>query len=174
MGGDNVAPFTDTYWKRMSGAFGYKKEIGCERWFMFEQKVSERFAPTHEVERTHKLMKLEKYHRDIRQFLLRMENHNIKVGLKGVAWRDMLKAQMPEARVLRLLFETYPNDELLQEGFKNAMIQHEKDEEDKRLRHGKGESSGTSISQKTKDRAPNKSKIRPPKRYTAEKRATRK
>jgi len=41
-----------------------------------------------------------------------MENHNIKVGLQGVAWRDMLKAQMPEAGLLRLSFETYPNDEL--------------------------------------------------------------
>ena len=77
---------------------------------MFEQKVTERFAPTHEAERTHKLMKLERYHGHIRQFLLRMENHNIKVGLQGVAWRDMLKAQMPEAGLLRLSFETYPND----------------------------------------------------------------
>jgi len=153
----------------MSGALGYKKEISYERWFMFEQKVTERFVPTHEAERTHKLMKLEKYHGDIRQFLLRMENHNIKVGLQGVAWRDMLQAQMPEAGILRLSFETYPNDELWQEGFKNAMIQHANHEEDKRLRHGKGESSGTSISRKPENRAPTKSNERPPKRYTAEK-----
>jgi len=71
-----------------------------------------------------------------------MENHNIKIGLQEVAWRDMLKAQMPEARLLRLSLETYPNDELWLEGFKNAMIEHENHEEDKRLRHGKGESSG--------------------------------
>jgi len=153
----------------MSGALGYKKEIGYERWFMFEQKVTERFAPTHEAERTHKLMKLEKYDGDIRQFLLRMENHNIKVGLQGVAWRDMLKAQMPEARLLRLSFETYPNDELWLAEFKNAMIQHEDHEEDKRLRRGKDESSGTTISRKTDDRAPTKSNTRPPKRYTTEK-----
>jgi len=106
----------------MLGALGYTKEIGYERWFMFEQKVTERFAPTHEAERTHKLMKLERNHGDIQQFLLRMENHNIKVGLQGVAWRDMLKAQMPEAGLLRLSFETYPNDELWLAGFKNAMI----------------------------------------------------
>ena len=130
----------------MSGALGYRKEIGYERWLMFEQKVTERFAPTYEAERTHKLRKLERYDGDIRQFLLRMENHNIKVGLQGVAWRDMLKAQMGEAALLRLSFETYPNDELWLAGFKNAMIQHENHEEDKRLRHGKGESSGTSIS----------------------------
>jgi len=59
---------------------------------MFEQKVMERFAPTHKAERTHMLMKLERYHGDIQQFLLRMENNNIKVGLYGVVWRDMLKA----------------------------------------------------------------------------------
>jgi len=100
-----------------------------------------------------------------------MENHKIKVGLQGVAWRDMLKAQMPEARLLRLSFETYPNDELWLEGFKNAMIQHENYEEDKRLRHGKGESSGTSISQKTEDRDQTKGNTRPPKRYTTEKQA---
>ena len=83
----------------------------------------------------------------------------------------MLKAQMPEAGLLRLSFETYPNDELWLAGFKNAMIQHENHEEDKRLRHGKGESSGTSISRKTEDRASTKSNPRPPKRYTADKRA---
>jgi len=81
----------------MSRALGYKKEISYERWFMFQQKVTERFAPTHEAERTYKLMKLHSYHRNIQQFLLQMENHNIKVGLRGVAWRDMLKAEMPEA-----------------------------------------------------------------------------
>jgi len=69
MEGEDVAPFTDTYRKKMSGALGYKKEISYERWFMFEQKVTERFAPTYEAERTHKLMKLERYHGDIRQFL---------------------------------------------------------------------------------------------------------
>jgi len=62
----------------------------------------------------------------------------------------MLKAQMPEAGLLRLSFEIYPNDELWLAGFKNAMIQHENHEEEKRLRHGKGESSGTSISQKNR------------------------
>jgi len=65
MEGEEVAPFTDTYRKKMSGALGYTKEIGYERWFMFEQKVTEDFAPTHEAERTHKLMKLERYHGDI-------------------------------------------------------------------------------------------------------------
>jgi len=87
-----------------------------------------------------------------------------------VAWRDILKAQMPEAGLLRLSFETYPNDELWQEEFKNAMIQHKHHEEDKRLRHRKGKSSGTSRSQKRENRAPTKSNTRPPKRYTAEKR----
>ena len=139
---------------------------------MFEQKVTERFAPTQEAERTHKLMKLEKYHGDIRQFLLRMENHNIKVGLQGVAWRDMLKAQMPEAGLLRLLFESYPNDELWLEGFKKTMIQYENHEEDKRLRHGKGESLGISISRKTEDWAQTRSNTRPRNRYSAENRAT--
>jgi len=51
------------------------------------------------------------------------------------------------------------------------MIQYENPEEDKHLRHGKGESSGTSISRKTEDRASIKSNPRPPKRYTVEKRA---
>jgi len=41
MEGDDVAPFTDPYRKKMLGALGYTKMIGYERWFMFEQKVSE-------------------------------------------------------------------------------------------------------------------------------------
>ena len=48
---------------------------------MFEQRVTKWFAPTQEAERTPKLMKLEKYDEDIPQFLLRIENHNIKVPL---------------------------------------------------------------------------------------------
>jgi len=70
MEGDDVAPVKDTYRKKMSGALGFKKEIGYERWFMFEQTITERFAPTHEAERTHKLMKLARYNGVIRQFLL--------------------------------------------------------------------------------------------------------
>jgi len=171
MEGDHVAPFKDTYRKKMSRALGYKQQIGYERWFIFEQDLTERFASTHEAERTHKLMKLERYHGDIQQFLLQMKNHNIKVGLQGVAWRDMIKARIPEAGLLQLSFETYPNHEFWLEGFKNAIILHENHEEDKRLRQGKGESSGTSISRKTDDRAPTRSKPRPPKRYMAEKRA---
>ena len=62
----------------------------------------------------------------------------------------MLKAQMPEAGRLRLSFETYHNDELWLAGFKNAMIQHEDHEKDRRLRRGKGKSSRTSISQRRK------------------------
>jgi len=53
MEGDDVAPFTDTYRQKMSGAFGYKKELGLEKWFMFEQRVNERFVPTHKVKGTH-------------------------------------------------------------------------------------------------------------------------
>jgi len=171
MEGDDVPPFKDTYRKKMSGVLGYKKEVGLEKWFMFEERVTERFAPTHEAERTHKLMKLENYNGDIQQFLLRMENHNIKVGLQGAAWRDMLKAQMPKAGLLRLSFKTYPNDELWLEGFKNAMIQHENHKEDRRLRRVKGESSETLKSGKIEDRTPSKSNPRPPERYKAEKRA---
>jgi len=52
------------------------------------------------------------------------------------------------------------------------MIQHENHKEDKRLRQGKGESSGTSISPKTEERASTKSNPRPPKRYRVQKRAT--
>jgi len=171
MEGDDVAPFNDTYRKKMSEALGYKKEIGYEIWYKFEQRVTGGFTPTHKVERTHKLMKLEKYNGDIRQFLLWMENHNMKVGLQGVVWRDMIQAQMPEAGLLRLSFETYPNDELWLEGFKNVIIQYKDYKEEKRLRHAKGESSGTLISWKTEDRAPTMSNTRLPKRYTKEKRA---
>jgi len=83
MEGDDVAPFTDTYRKKMLGALGYRKEICYERWFMFEQKVTERFVPTHEAERTHKLMKLERYHGDIRQFFCEWRTTTLKLDSKG-------------------------------------------------------------------------------------------
>jgi len=38
MEGDDEAPFTDTYRKKMSGVLGYKKEISYKKFFMFEQK----------------------------------------------------------------------------------------------------------------------------------------
>jgi len=78
---------------------------------------------------------------------------------------------MMKAGLLKLSFENYPNEELWLEGFKNAMIQHEDNEENKRLRRGKGESSETSISRKREDRAPTKSNMRTLKRYTKEKQA---
>jgi len=130
---------------------------------MFEQRVTKRFAPTQEAGRAHKLMKLEKYEGDIQQFLWRMENYNMKVRLQGVVWRDMLKAKMPEAGLLRQSFETYPKDELWLAGFKNSMIQRENHEEDKRLRGGKGESSGTTINRNKEDWATPKSNTRPTK-----------
>jgi len=116
-------------------------------------------------------MKLEKYNGDVGQCLLQMENHNIKVGLQGVVLREMLKAQMLEAGLLRLSFEIDPKDELWLARFKNAIIQHEDHEEDRHLRRGKGESWGTLISRKTEDSAPPKRKSRPPKRYMTERRA---
>jgi len=90
---------------------------------MCEQVVTKRFVPTHEAERTLELMKAERYDGEVRQYLLQIENHNIKVGLQGVVLKDMLKAQMPEASLLRPSYDKFPNDELWLEGFKNVMIQ---------------------------------------------------
>jgi len=67
-------------------------------------------------------MKLEKYDGGIWQYLLQIQNHNIKVGLQEVAWKDMLKSRMPEAGLLWLSYNTFPNDKLWIRGFKNVMI----------------------------------------------------
>jgi len=98
-----------------------------------------------------------------------MENYNIKVGLQGVAWREMRKAQILEAGLLRLSFETNPNDQLWLARFKNAMIQHKNREEEKHLRLRQSESSETSIGRKTEDQALPQRNTRAPKRYMAEK-----
>jgi len=50
-------------------------------------------VPTHEAERALKVIKLEKYRGEVPQYLWRIENHNIKVGLQEVAWKDVLKEQ---------------------------------------------------------------------------------
>jgi hypothetical protein len=111
-------------------------------------------------------MKKDKYHGDIMHYLLRMENHNIKVQLRGVAWREVIKAQLPEEALLRLSMEEYPDDELWLAGLKTAVRRYEEYKEDGKLRRQNGESS----SRPKREERVEKKNPRPPKRYTKEKR----
>ena len=110
-------------------------------------------------------MRKEKYLRDIQNYLLQMENWNNKVGLRGVAWRDMIKANLLENVIERMSIEKFDDDDSWIERLRQAARRYEDHEEDKKLRHSNGESSKP----KREERGCG-SNLRPPKRYTIQKR----
>jgi len=66
---------------------------------------------------------------------------------------------------------TLIHNEIWLEGFKKAVIQYEDHKEDKHIRRGKRESSGTSSSRRDKNKKPPRNSTRPLKRYTKQKMA---
>ena len=61
-----------------------------------------RFGPTHEEEEALRQMMKMKYSGDIDQFLLEINNLNVKVAVTGVVLRKMIEDHIPEDAVRRL------------------------------------------------------------------------
>ena len=71
-------------------------------WVIFAELVVRRFGPTHEeVKALREMMKV-RYKGEIDQFLLEMENWNVKAKVTGVAFRKMIVDKIPEEAVRRM------------------------------------------------------------------------
>ena len=85
MEGKEVAPFALTYRRQRTGELDYTKQVGYEFWHVFAEQALQCFSPTHETEKSLRVMGFVKYHGDIAKFLLEMENLNIHPRVTGIA-----------------------------------------------------------------------------------------
>ena len=71
-------------------------------WAIFAEQVVRCFGPTHEEVKALREMTKVRYKGDIDQFLLEIENWNVKARVTGVAFRKMIDEQIPEEGVRRI------------------------------------------------------------------------
>ena len=111
MDGPAVASFALTYRKKMMGTLELVKAEGYEFWHTFAEQAILQFGPTYEAEKALQKMTTIKYHRYIIKFRLKVENLNIHAKVSGVAWREMVKGQLPEEAFRRLSMDSYDEDD---------------------------------------------------------------
>ena len=77
--GPQVSAFAMIYRNQMTGELGYTRQEGYELWDIFTEQMVRRFGPTHEEEKALRQMIKVRYKGDIDQFLLEIDNWNVKV-----------------------------------------------------------------------------------------------
>ena len=91
MKGLQVSSLARTYRNQMTGELGFTRQEGYELWEIFAEQVVRRFEPTHEeVKALREMMKV-RYKGDFDEFLLEIENWNVKARVTGVAFRKKKK-----------------------------------------------------------------------------------
>ena len=115
-----------TYRNQMTGELGYTKQEGYELWDIFTDQMVRRFGPTHEEEKALRQMMKVRYKGDIDQFLLEMDNWNVKVKVTGVVLRKMIEDQIPEEAVRRLsMIDPIPDEREWLEAVRAAVQKEE-------------------------------------------------
>ena len=94
----------------MTGKLGFVKKEAYGFCYTFAEQAILRFGPTHEVEKALHKMSTVKYQGDIAKFLLEMENLNIHAKITGVAWRKMIKDQVPEQALFRISMHDHDDE----------------------------------------------------------------
>ena len=84
MKGTQVSAFPMTYRNQMTGERGFLRQEGNELWALFAEQVVRRFGPTHEEVKALREMIKVRYKGDMDQFLLEIENWNVKARVIGV------------------------------------------------------------------------------------------
>ena len=160
-----VASFAMTYRKPMTGELGFTRQEGYELWAIFAEQVVQPFRPTHkEVKALREKMKV-RYKRDIDQFLLEIENWNVKARVTGVAFRKMIHDQIPEEAVRRMsMMDPIADDREWLEAVRTASTAEKDFAEGRKLGHG--DSSGPGSGGKRKQNEQTMTTAKKPK-YTA-------
>ena len=99
MKGPQVSSFAMTYRNQMTGELGFTRQEGYELWAIFAEQMVRRFGPTYEEVRALREMIKVRYKGDIDQFLLEIENWNVKARVTAVAFRKMIDDQIPDEAV---------------------------------------------------------------------------
>jgi len=130
-----VASFAMTYRNQMTGELGHIRQEGYELWDVFAEQAIPRFGPTHEEEKTLREMLKVRYRNDINQFLLEIENWNLKVKVTGIAFRKLNRDQIPDEAVRRIsMHHEYADDRDWIEPLRQAVRDEEDSQEGKRLK----------------------------------------
>ena len=145
MKGPQVSSFAITYRHQMTGELGLTRQEGYELWAIFAEQVVRRFRPTHEEVRALREMMKVRYKGDIDQFLLEIENWNVKARVTGVAFRKMIDDQIPDEAVRRMsMMDPIADDREWLEAVRTASKAEEDFVEGRKLRHGDSSGSGSS------------------------------
>ena len=137
MKGHQVSSFAMTYRNQMTGELGFMRQEGYELWAIFAEQVVRRFGQTHEeVKALGEMIKV-RYRGDIDQFLLEIENWNVKARVNGVAFRKTIEDQIPDDAVRRMsMMDTIADDREWLEAVRTASKAEEDFIEGRKLRHG--------------------------------------
>ena len=165
MKGPQVSSFAMTYRNQKTGELGFTREEGYELWATFAEQVVRRFGPTHdEVKALREMMKV-RYKGDIDQFLLVIENWNVKARVSGVAFRTMIDDQIPDEAVRRMsMMDPIADDREWLEAVRTASMAEEDFVQGRKLRPR--DFSGSASSGNLKRNEPTAAVVKKPK-YTA-------
>jgi len=150
----------------MTGELGDIRQEGYELWDIFAEQAICRFCPTHEEEKALREILKVRYKNDINQFLLEFENWKVKAKVTGIAFRKLIRDQIPDEAVRRMSMpQDYADDRDWIEALRQAVRDEEEFQEGKRLNHNNF--SGWNPSGKRKWDEPTTTKITKKPKYTA-------
>ena len=130
-----VSAFAMTYRNQMTGELGYTRQEGYELWDIFAKQMVRRFGPTHEEEKALRQMMKVRYKGDIDQFLLEIDNWNVKVNVTGDVLRKLIEDQIPEEAGRRLsMIDLIPDEREWLEALRTAVRKEEDFQEGRKLK----------------------------------------
>ena len=120
----------------MTGQLGYTRQEGYELWDIFSEQMVRHFRRTHQEEKPLRQMMKVRYKCDIDQFLLEMDNWNIKVKVTGVVLRQIIEDQIPEEAVRRMsIIDPIPDERERLETVRNVVRNQEDFQQGRKLKN---------------------------------------
>jgi len=129
----------------MTGELGHIRQEAYELWDVFAEQAIRRFGPTHEEEKALREMLKVQYKNHINKFLLEFENWNVKAKVTGIAFRKLIRDQIPDEAVRRMsMHQEYADDRDWIEALRQAVRDEEDFQEGKRLKENNFSGSNSS------------------------------
>jgi len=150
----------------MTGELRPIRHEDYELWDVFAEEAIRRFGPTHEEEKALREMLKVRYKNDINQFILEFEKWNVKAKVTGIAFRKLIRDQIPDEAVLRMsMHQEYANDRDWIQAHRQVVRDEEDFQKGKRLKDNNF--SGSNSSGKRKRGEPTTTKLTKKPKYTA-------
>ena len=134
--GPQVSAFAMTYRNQMTGELGDTRPEGYELWDIFTEQMVGRFGPSHEEENALHQMTKVRHNGHIDQFLLEIDNWNVKVKVTAVILRKMIADQIPEEAVRQLsMIDSIPDEREWLEAVRTAVRKEEDFQEERKVKN---------------------------------------